>query len=98
MTGKQGIDVLDDGQRLFNRSPGEVTVQRRRRNLARYKSCREERADLRRENDRGAVLIIIKRLDSQTVARERERSFSRVPKSEREHPPPIRNRVFPEGP
>src|SRR5262249_32800270 len=90
---QDGIDVLDDRQRLLYPSPREITVQGVRRNFARRQPRGEQRADLRREDERVAVVVIVEGLDPEAIANQRERSPPRVPEAEREHPTPIRNRV-----
>src|SRR5262245_9158586 len=88
-----GKDVLDDRQRLFNPSPCEITVQGGRRNFTPCQPRGEQRADLRREDERVAVVVIVEGLDPEAIANQCERSPPGVPEAEREHPPPIRNRV-----
>src|SRR5215468_4533973 len=90
---QDGIDVLDDRQRLLYPSPRQITVQGGRRNFTPCQPRGEQRADLRREDERFAVLVIVEGLDPEAIANQRERSPPGVPEAEREHPPPIRNRV-----
>src|SRR5262249_49603702 len=87
------MDVFDDRQRLRDRTPREIAVQGGRRNFARRQPRGEQRTDLGREDERVAAVIIVEGLDAEAVADQRERASPGVPESEREHPPPIRNRV-----
>src|SRR5215475_3801587 len=93
MSWQDGVDVLDDRQRLLYPSPREITVQGGRRNFTPCQPRGEQRADLRREDERVAVVVIVEGLDPEAIANQCERSPPGVPESEREHPPPIRNRV-----
>src|SRR2546422_9987214 len=86
------MDVVDDRQRLRDRTPREIAVQGGRRHFAGGEPSGEQRADLGREYERVAVVVIVKGLDPEAVADQRERAPPGGPESEREHPPPIRNR------
>src|SRR5215475_2689722 len=61
--------------------------------MARRKSRGEQGANFRGEDERVAVVIVIKRLDPQTITNESQGASPGVPESEREHPPPIRDRI-----
>jgi hypothetical protein len=89
VAGQDGVNILNDRQRLLHRAVGQVALDRRAGEAARDKPGGEEGAHFGREDESLAVVVVVKRLDSQPVTNQGEAAAARLPEAEREHPAPI---------
>src|SRR2546423_7967869 len=85
MSGGQGLDPLDQSQRFRYRPGEEITAERFLAKASRDSIGSEQRAEFGGEHQTGRRSRIVKRLDSERVAREETRLFLGVPDRESEH-------------
>src|SRR3979409_1044229 len=83
MSGGQLVDPLEDRSRRQRRPEGEDVVEAERIDFALDAGMREERLDLGGKQEVIAALRVKERSNAEAIAREKQRTRTRVPDRER---------------
>src|SRR5579872_199188 len=89
MAGRERGNALDNGFRLANGAETEVLGQRDFVQLTSHASAGQNGAYFRAKHHPAFAQGVVKRLDPQSVARQKELLLAGVPDGEREHSPEV---------